>query len=345
MRHADELDKRNTCVRYCEGVNTSSQGFSADSVLRQMIKIREFESIVASGRQKGLIGGPTHLCSGQEAIAVGVSLWLTPQDYVFSAHRSHGHALALGCDPRELFAEILGRKTGTNGGFGGSMHIADPMRGFVGAVPIVAGTVPLAIGAAFTAKYRGTDEIAVVYFGDGAMEEGVVHESLNLARILNLPILFVCENNYFSSHMHVSIRQPNDRLVRFAEAHEIQGKSIDGNDALVVMTSAKELIQIARGGHGPVFLEAKTYRHFGHVDWRKDIDVGLNRSKDDLESWMLLDPIPRFVDYLTENLLLSEDQIANIIDEEKKLLSEAWQGALNDPLPDEKLLMTGVYLD
>jgi pyruvate dehydrogenase E1 component alpha subunit len=225
------------------------------------------------------------------------------------------------------------------------MHIADPMRGFVGAVPIVAGTVPLAIGAAFTAKYRGTDEIAVVYFGDGAIEEGVVHESLNLARILNLPILFVCENNYFSSHMHVSIRQPNDRLVRFAEAHEIQGKSIDGNDALVVMTSAKELIQIARGGHGPVFLEAKTYRHFGHVDWRKDIDVGLNRSKDDLESWMLLDPIPRFVDYLTENLLLSEDQIANIIDEEKKLLSEAWQGALNDPLPDEKLLMTGVYLD
>jgi TPP-dependent pyruvate/acetoin dehydrogenase alpha subunit len=326
-------------------MESTSQDFAAKAVLQQMIRIREFESIVASGREEGLIGGPTHLCSGQEAIAAGVSLWLTPQDYVFSAHRSHGHALALGCDPRELFAEILGRKTGTNGGFGGSMHISDPKRGFIGAVPIVAGTVPIAIGAAFTAKYRGTGEIAVVYFGDGAMEEGVVHESLNLAKILSLPILFVCENNYFSSHMHVSIRQPNDHLFRFAEAHEIHGKSIDGNDALAVMTSAKELIQIARAGEGPVFLEAKTYRHFGHVDWRKDLDVGLNRSKDDLEAWMLLDPIPRLMEHILKNSILSEAQFENIVDDEKKLLSRAWEEASNDPLPDEKLLMTGVYLD
>jgi TPP-dependent pyruvate/acetoin dehydrogenase alpha subunit len=251
----------------------------------------------------------------------------------------------VGCDPRKLFAEILGKMTGTNLGIGGSMHISDPSKGFVGAVPIVAGTVPLALGAAFTAKHRGTSEIAVAYFGDGAIEEGVVHESLNLAKILGLPILFVCENNYFSSHMHVSIRQPNDHLFRFAEAHKIHGKSIDGNDALTVMTSAKELIQIARAGEGPVFLEARTYRHFGHVDWRKDLDVGVNRSKEDLEAWMLLDPIPRLMDYVKEESLLSDDQIVNIIDDEKKLLYRAWQEALSDPLPDEKELMTGVYLD
>lgn len=315
------------------------------SMLRIMVRIRKFESIVASGRQSGLIGGPTHLCSGQEAIAAGVSIWLTSEDFVFSAHRSHGHALALDCDPRELFAEILGKKSGTNGGFGGSMHISDPSRGFVGSVPIVAGTVPLAIGAAFTAKYRGTSKIAVAYFGDGAVEEGVVHESLNLAKVLNLPILFVCENNYFSSHMHVSIRQPSDRLLRFAEAHNIQGKSIDGNDALAVMAAAKELIQIARAGEGPVFLEATTYRHFGHVDWRRDLDVGVNRSKEDLDSWMLLDPIPRLIGYVKEKAMISETQVTRILDDENKLLEGAWQEALGDPLPDEKVLMSGVYLD
>ena len=318
---------------------------SVVTLLRLMVRIREFESLVARGREQGLIGGPTHLCSGQEAIAAGVSFWLTSKDYVFSAHRSHGHALAMGCDPQALFAEILGRATGTNGGFGGSMHISDPLKGFVGAVPIVAGTVPLAIGAAFAAKYRGTNDIAVAYFGDGAMEEGVVHESLNLAKVLELPILFVCENNYFSSHMHISIRQPNERLLRFAEAHDIQGKTIDGNDALEVLKSAEELIKIVREGKGPVFLEATTYRHFGHVDWRRDIDVGVNRSKENLDAWMMLDPIPRLRDFARDNEILSESQIVQIFHDETSLLESAWHEALSSPLPDGNALMTGVYFD
>ncbi|NQW57452.1 MAG: thiamine pyrophosphate-dependent dehydrogenase E1 component subunit alpha, partial [Polynucleobacter sp.] len=258
-----------------------------------MLKIRTVENKLANMRKSGLIGGPVHLGAGQEAVAVGISKHLRKSDRIFSGHRSHAHLLALGTEPRKLFAEVLGKQSGLNKGMGGSMHLWDGPNGFYGSVPIVAGTVPLAVGAALASKLQGKGDISVAYFGDGAIEEGVVHESLNLARQLQVPILFVCENNLFSSHMHISQRQPLTSVARFALANDIQCEVIDGNNIVSVEESAGKMIDIARTKHLPVFIEAFTYRHYGHVDWREDIDVGVNRSPEDLNLWKSRDPIDR----------------------------------------------------
>ena len=191
------------------------------NMIKSMIIIRKTEQKLAQSRREGLIGGPVHLGAGQEAIAVGISQSLRPSDRVFGAHRSHSHLLALNPDFYKLFAEVLGKKTGFSKGMGGSMHLFDQASGFYGSVPIVAGTVSLAVGAAMAAKMQGTKDIGLAYIGDGAVEEGVVHESLNLARVHNSPVLFVVENNLFASHMHISLRQPSDMTSRFAVANDI----------------------------------------------------------------------------------------------------------------------------
>lgn len=317
----------------------------AIALLRLMTRIRIFESMVAKERELGTIGGPTHLCSGQEAIPAGISVHLSSGDYVFSAHRSHGHLLALGSDPRLIFAEILGRATGLNSGFGGSMHLSDPDSGFIGAVPIVAATIPIALGAAFSAKYKGTNQISVAYFGDGAIEEGIVHESFNLAKLYELPILFVCENNYFSSHMHISIRQPSMDLCRFAKANDIPYQSIDGNDVLEVWKFAEKMIRDCREGNGPAFIEARTYRHFGHVDWRRDLDVGIHRSKEDIDIWIAKDPIERFKKVMVESLTISNAKLLNIEEDEIASLAFALNQALKDPFPQGKEFIKGVFAE
>ena len=182
---------------------------AAIATLTEMLKIRAVENQLAEGRRAGLIKGPVHLGAGQEAIAVGLSKYLTPQDMVFGAHRSHAHVLALGSKIKSLFAEVLGKESGLNKGMGGSMHLWDRNVGFCGSVPIVAGTVPLALGAALAAKLQNSGKVAVAYFGDGAIEEGVVHECLNFASIKKLPIVFVVENNLMASHMDIHLRQPS----------------------------------------------------------------------------------------------------------------------------------------
>ncbi len=223
------------------------------AALRMMSLIRAVERQLADGRRDRLIGGPVHLGVGQEAIAAGVSQFLRPTDRVFGAHRSHSHLLALGSDICKLFAEVLGRETGHSKGMGGSMHLWDQSVGFYGSVPIVAGAVSLAVGAGMAARLQNTSNIAVAYFGDGACEEGVVHESLNLASIQKDPVLFVVENNLFASHMHISIRQPKDSTARFAEANKIPYRIVDGNDVIAVAKAANELIAAAREGKGPGF--------------------------------------------------------------------------------------------
>jgi pyruvate dehydrogenase E1 component alpha subunit len=195
----------------------------------------------------------------------------------------------------KLFAEVLGKVTGFSKGMGGSMHLYDQPNGFYGSVPIVAGTISLAVGAAMAAKMQGTDDVGVAYIGDGAVEEGVVHESFNLAKIQNAPMLFVIENNLFASHMHISLRQPSDMISRFAIANEIPHKVIDGNDVVEVFNSAKELISDMRAGKGPRFLELVTYRWYGHVDWRDDVDVGVERSLDDIDNWISSLPIVNII--------------------------------------------------
>ena len=313
--------------------------------LHMMMLIRSVERQLAVGKRDGVIGGPVHLGVGQEAIAVGISRYLRKSDRVFGAHRSHSHLLALGSDVRKLFAEILGKKTGHSKGIGGSMHLWDMSVGFYGSVPIVAGTVPLAVGAAMAARMQNTGDVAVAYIGDGACEEGIVHESLNLASIQKDPIVFVVENNLFASHMHISLRQPKAATARFAIAHDIPYKLVDGNDILAVAQSASELVASAREGRGPGFLEAVTYRWYGHVDWREDIDVGVKRSKQDIDNWRLRDPIRRLKDGLIIAGMWSNEQHAQLELNVNEMISQQWASALEDPFPNADSLTDNVYLE
>ena len=313
--------------------------------LRMMLRIRYAERFLADGRRDGLIGGPVHLGVGQEAVAVGVSAELRKTDRVFGAHRSHSHVLAMGSSLRRLFAEILGKDTGLSRGMGGSMHLWDQPYGFYGSVPIVSGTVPLAVGAALAAKMQGGGDVGVSYLGDGAVEEGVVHESLNLARMLMSPVIFVVENNLFASHMHISLRQPKEATARFAAANDIPYEIVDGNDVVKVRAAAARLIGHARAGRGPGFLEAVTYRWYGHVDWREDIDVGVNRSSDEVSAWRKRDPISRLVAGLQALGLIDADQLAAIEAEMANEVAVAWEKAQADPYPPLSALTSRVFTE
>jgi TPP-dependent pyruvate/acetoin dehydrogenase alpha subunit len=311
--------------------------------LSKMILIRTVERRLAKGRRDGLVGGPVHLGVGQEAVAVGMSSALRASDRVFGAHRSHSHLLALGSDVRKLFAEVLARQTGHSRGMGGSMHLWDQPVGFYGSVPIVAGTVSLAVGAAMAARLQDTSDVAVAYLGDGAVEEGVVHESLNLARVQREPVVFVVENNLFASHMHISLRQPSDCTARFALAHDIPSRVVDGNDVLAVARAADDLVRAARRGEGPGFLEAVTYRWYGHVDWREDIDVGVNRSQHDIDDWRAKDPVRRLVDAMQAKGLWSDAHQSELQQSIDARIEAAWNFALSDPPPPKESLLAHVY--
>ncbi len=311
--------------------------------LRSMLGIRAAERCLADGRRDKLIGGPVHLGVGQEAVAVGVATQLRKSDRVFGAHRSHSHVISMGSSLHRLFAEVLGRRTGLSRGMGGSMHLWDRPNGFYGSVPIVAGTVPLAVGAALAAKLQGSGDVGVAYLGDGAAEEGVVHESLNLARMLKAPAIFVVENNLFASHMHISLRQPKAATARFAAANDIPFEMVDGNDVLAVRAAAARLIDHARAGGGPGFLEAVTYRWYGHVDWREDIDVGVNRSAVDLDGWRRRDPVARLAAGLRAAGLLDEARQVAMESEVADEVALAWTRALADPTPAPEAVTSYVY--
>ncbi len=311
--------------------------------LRMMLRIRHAERCLADGRRAGVIGGPVHLGVGQEAVAVGVAAELRKTDRVFGAHRSHSHVLSMGSTLHRLFAEVLGKDTGLSRGMGGSMHLWDQPNGFYGSVPIVSGTVPLAVGAALAAKLQGGGDVGVAYLGDGAVEEGVVHESLNLARMLKAPAIFVVENNLFASHMHISLRQPKPATSRFASANDIPYEIVDGNNVVAVRAAAARLIDRARAGEGPGFLEAVTYRWYGHVDWREDIDVGVNRSAEDVAAWRKRDPVARLVAGLGAHGLLDENQLAAMEAEIALEVAAAWKQAQADVDPPLSALTSRVF--
>lgn len=313
------------------------------ALLKSMKLIRLTERCLAKNREKGLIGGPVHLGVGQEAVAVGVSAYLRPTDRVFGAHRSHSHLLALGSSVHGLLAEVLGKDTGLSRGMGGSMHLWDQPRGFYGSVPIVAGTVPLAVGAGLAAKLQSTQDVAVSYLGDGAVEEGVVHESLNLAKVHDVPVIFVIENNLFASHMHISQRQPAQSTARFGVANGIPSRVVDGNDVIAVGEAADALISAARQGNGPGVLEAVTYRWYGHVDWREDIDVGVNRSQTDVANWRARDPINRLLMAMIDKKLFSEQENVRLDDSLANLIEREWEQAMVDPFPEPGSLIARVY--
>lgn len=311
--------------------------------LEMMIVIRKTEQKLALAREKGLIRGPVHLGAGQEAISVGIAKNLKKTDRVFGNHRSHSHLLSLNPNFYKLFSEILGKKTGFSKGMGGSMHLYDKANGFYGSTPIVAGTVALAVGAAIAAKKSKLKSISVSYLGDGAIEEGVVHECFNLAKMLKLPILFVIENNLFASHMHISNRQPSEFTSRFAEANHLPHKLLDGNNVIDVDENSKKIIDKIRNGNGPAILELITFRWYGHVDWREDINVGVKRSKKNIEDWKKRDPIKRLSQSMIKYKLWSlkkEKELNDKIDLEIKI---AWDKAMKDPFPPTSSIYKYVY--
>jgi pyruvate dehydrogenase E1 component alpha subunit len=312
-------------------------------ILKLMMIIRKTEEKFALEKKRGLIKGPVHLGAGQEAIAVGISQNLKKTDRVFGNHRSHSHLLALNPNIYKLFAEVLGKKTGFSSGMGGSMHLHDQSNGFYGSTPIVAGTVPLAVGAAIAAKMKNLKDIGVTYFGDGAAEEGIVHECFNLAKMLKAPVLFVIENNLFASHMHISLRQPSERISRFAEANHLPYQLLDGNDVITIAKKSKKVIENIRNGKGPEVIELVTYRWYGHVDWRKDIDVGVERSMTDIKNWIARDPITRLSQAMINSKIWTkknEEKLDKKIDDQIKF---AWEKAMKDPFPSKKSILEFVY--
>jgi TPP-dependent pyruvate/acetoin dehydrogenase alpha subunit len=310
---------------------------------RDMMTIRYAEEAVAELVKSGEAKCPCHLGIGQEAVAVGVSAHLNSGDRVYSGHRGHSHYLALHASLDRMMAEVLGKADGASGGMGGSMHLFAPEAGFHGSVPIVGATVPIAVGAGIACKMDGKGQVAVCYFGDGACEEGVVHESLNLARVMDLPVLLVCENNLYSSHLDIHLRQPSNSVARFAAAHHIDHRVIDGNDLVAVSQAASDLIAAARAGKGPGFIEAVTFRWLGHVGPNADIDVGVRRSPEELAAWKKRDPVRRLTDALAESRGVAPSRFAEIDEEIVRAVGGAVKFARDAGYPDGNALLDYVY--
>lgn len=310
--------------------------------LRSMLIIRKAEEKIGEMVAAGVVKCPCHLGIGQEAIAVGLATHLRSTDRVFGAHRSHTHFLAMNRDVYALFAEVLGRVDGCSGGMGGSMHLYDGSSGFLGSVPIVAATVPIACGAALAAKMDGNEDVAVSYFGDGATEEGATQESFNLAKVMKLPIVFVCENNLFASHMDINLRQPYCSTARFAQANCMPSALLDGNDVVSVSRAAAIAVEHARNGDGPFFLEAFTYRWRGHVGPWEDLDVGVKRG-DDLALWKKRDPVRRLFEAMEKEDWLSAEGYIALQDEVEQLIQREWAKAEQADFPQESILLDLVY--
>jgi acetoin:2,6-dichlorophenolindophenol oxidoreductase subunit alpha len=301
---------------------------------RSMLRIRRFEERVADMVDDGEIRTPCHLYIGQEAIATGVLMGLEATDLVWGGHRSHGHYLAKGGDMRRMMAEILGKATGCSGGRGGSMHLFDRSVGILGTVPIVAATIPIAVGAGLAEKLRDTTKVSVCFFGDGSMEEGHFFESLNLASLYKLPVIFVCENNLYASHLSLDQRRSEDNLVDLVAPHGLPSSRVDGNDVVEVAQTANEAVERARTGNGPSFLECRTYRWRGHVGASWDMDVGVKR-RGELDDWVKRDPIKRVHGRLVELGVAATDMIdvENAIARE---VEDALEYARESPSPDPR---------
>ena len=308
---------------------------------RTMLLIRLTEERIAALIEAKEIKTPCHLCIGQEAIAAGVCAALDGQDSIWGGHRSHGHYLAKGGDLNGLLAEILGKTTGCSTGRGGSMHLIDTAVGVMGTVPLVGATIPLAAGAAWASKLRGDGRVAVAFFGDGATEEGHFHESLNLASLYRLPVLFVCENNFYSTHMPLAERRPKDNIVQSADLHGMPGVRVDGNDVMEVYESARAAVKRARDGQGPTLLECRTYRWRGHVGPAWDLDVGEQRRRE-LEEWLPKDPLPRLRRRIVEagGRL---DEFDTMEQEVRADIEAAVRFARDSPTPDPSELLQHVY--
>jgi len=307
--------------------------------LRKMYLIRQFEEGAEAAYMRGLIHGTMHLSIGQEASAVGICLPLTDADYITSTHRGHGHCIGKGAEVRRMFAEFFGKETGYCRGRGGSMHIADPARGNLGANGIVGGGIPIAVGAALSAKRRGTDSVVVSFFGDGANNEGAFHEALNMASVWKLPVIFVCENNQYgmstSTERSTAVKNVADR----ASAYAMPGVIVDGNRLADVADASFAAVERARRGEGPTLIESKTYRIRGH----SRSDRNRYRTKEEIESWQQRDPIELFETELQSFGLITADVVAAIRAEVTAEIAEGIEFARLSPAPSLDDVTRDVY--
>jgi TPP-dependent pyruvate/acetoin dehydrogenase alpha subunit len=272
-----------------------------------MLRIRTIEERIADVYPAGEMRTPTHFCIGQEAVCVGVCDVLRSDDVVHFSHRTHGWYLAKGGDLDAMVAEFFGRSTGCAGGWGGSMHLIDLAAGLMGSSSILGGTIGHAVGSALAFQMQGSDRVAVSAFGDAAVEEGIFHESLNWAALKGVPVVFVCENNLYSSQSPLSVRQPSVEIHQRAASYGIPAVRVDGNDVLAVREAAAEAVERARRGEGPSFIEAMTYRWCGHVGPEPDIDLGY-RSQREIDEWVARCPVDRLAgvfDAATREALLA----------------------------------------
>jgi len=312
------------------------------SLYIMMLKIRRVEERIAEPLLQREIKCPTHLYIGQEAVATGICANLRKDDYVFSTHRSHGHYIAKGGDINALMAELYGKVTGCSKGRGGSMHLASPDFGLLGSSAIVAGTIPLAVGVALAFSLKGQDTVSVAFFGDGATNEGVFYESLNFASLKKVPVIFVCENNFYSTHMPISACLADTCIYKKAEIFNMPGIKIDGNNVFEVFRAAKRAVEDARHGSGPTLIECMTYRWRGHVGPDFDLDKGL-RSKEELDSWMNRCPIKALEEFLLEHNILSEPEKIKIYEGIDKEVEESIVFARESPYPDETEVLSNVF--
>jgi pyruvate dehydrogenase E1 component alpha subunit len=314
-----------------------------DATLREallrMHLIRKFEETAEASYMRGLVHGTMHLSIGQEASAVGAVLPLEPHDYILSTHRGHGHCIAKGADPSRMLAEFFGKETGYCHGRGGSMHIADVEGGNLGANGIVAGGLPIAVGVGMSIRMQKLARVCVVFFGDGASNEGAFHESLNLASIWRLPIVFLCENNKYGMSMDIARAMAVPNVADRASAYAMPGVTIDGNDLPAVVDASKRAIARARRGDGPSLVECKTYRLRGH----SKSDRNLYRTKEEIEQWRAADPIARLARELEDSGRFDAPSLASIEEAATRRIDEALAFARASPDPDPAQVTRDVY--
>lgn len=327
----------NTSPSALDGLEPSGAG----AIHRTMVRIRVFETRVQELFLGGELPGFVHTCLGQEAVAAGVCHALTSDDYITSTHRGHGHCIAKGVDTRRLLAELYGKETGANKGRGGSMHVADFALGMLGANGIVGGGFGIAAGAALSARQRSSGQVAVCFFGDGAINKGTFHEALNFAAVKALPVVYVCENNQYAQFTAISRTSSVQDLSVRAASYGIEGFTLDGNDAGSVHAAARDAIAAARAGGGPTLLNCVTYRHGGHYVG----DAEVYRDSGEVEEWRLADPIDRLEQSLVSAGWFTAETLEAVWDDAARELESAEAFAEQSPYPDSGTALDFVYTD
>jgi pyruvate dehydrogenase E1 component alpha subunit len=307
----------------------------AREMLYTMVLTRAFEENAEEMFALGKVHGTMHLSIGQEAIAAGASPALRKDDYLLNTHRGHGHFLMWGGDLNRMMAEFLGKETGYCRGRGGSMHIADVESNNLGAQGIVAGNLPISVGVGLSIKLRKTDQVVLTLFGDGSTNEGAFHESLNMASIWNLPVIYMCENNQYAMSMAFEKAFKIEQISERAAAYGMPGETIDGNDVIAVYQAVQKAAKRARQGHGPTLIEAVTYRYRGH----SKSDRQLYRTREEVKEWMQKDPIQRF----RALMRISDKEFTEIEKQAKEEIRKAVEFAENSPEPDVASILEGIY--